>query len=61
MDVDAICVQQSAMDELASQGKEQKDEEKTEPDGFVIQEKEEASCGIDCLYITMQCCECTIL
>ncbi|XP_054278154.1 uncharacterized protein LOC128996732 isoform X2 [Macrosteles quadrilineatus] len=58
MDVDAICVQQSAVELTSPAGK---NIELTEPEKIDIPEKEESSCGLDCLYFTMQCCECTIL
>lgn len=59
-DVDAICVQQteSMAEDVTAQ---LKPTDKSEPDGFFIPEKPETSCGLDCLYVTMKCCECTIL
>uniref|UniRef100_A0A1B6KW38 Uncharacterized protein n=1 Tax=Graphocephala atropunctata TaxID=36148 RepID=A0A1B6KW38_9HEMI len=60
-DVDAIFVQQSAPDEDLSAELALNNNDRTELDGIVLLEKDESNCGLDCVYFTMRCCECTIL
>lgn len=60
-DIDEICVQPVSSSQIKL------DEDKVDnvcvkkEDSNVPEKPEETSCGIECLYFTMQCCECTIL
>lgn len=60
--VDEICVQPVSSSEVTVDEEEvDSTNVKKEDEAAVNEEPEETSCGIECLYFTMQCCECTIL
>lgn len=61
-DIDEICVQPVSSSQVKVD-EDKVDNQSVKKEDSTIQEKpeEETSCGIECLYFTMQCCECTIL
>lgn len=59
--VDEICVQPVSSSEVKVDEEEVDSTNVKKEEDDVKEKPDETSCGIECLYFTMQCCECTIL